>query len=120
LWFTLDLQSAEFVKREHRSFMKNSRVLGYFLLFFVFLLSPLRAEPLLPYLFSDHMVIQRDTEIRIWGWADAGEKISVSLAANSSQVTADSDGHWKVMLPGMRAVHSLCWYKVRKRLYSET
>jgi len=83
--------------------MKNSRILGYFLLFFVFLVSPLRAEPLLPHLFSDHMVIQRDTEIRIWGWADAGEKISVSLAANSSQVTADSAGHWKVMLPGMRA-----------------
>ncbi len=83
--------------------MKNSRILGYFLLFFVFLLSPLGAEPLLPHLFSDHMVIQRDTEIRIWGWADAGEKISVSLAANSSQVTADSDGNWKVILPGMRA-----------------
>jgi len=58
--------------------MKNSRILGYFLLFFVFLVSPLRAEPLLPHLFSDHMVIQRETEIRIWGWADAGEKISYS------------------------------------------
>jgi len=51
----------------------------YFIAFFVFLRSPLRAEPVLPHLFSDHMVIQRETEIRIWGWADAGEKISVSL-----------------------------------------
>src|SRR6266481_8155363 len=83
--------------------MKNSRILGYFLLFFVFLVSPLRAEPLLPHLFSDHMVIQRETEIRIWGWADAGEKISVSLGAGSGQGTTDAEGHWKVMLPAMRA-----------------
>lgn len=61
--------------------MKNSKTLIYFLLVFVCLLSPLRAEPVLPHLFSDHMVIQRETEIHIWGWADAGEKVSVSLGA---------------------------------------
>src|SRR5258708_5382965 len=83
--------------------MKKYRILLYFIAFFVFLRSPLRAEPLLPHLFIDHMVIQRETEIRIWGWADAGEKISVSLAASSGHAIADSDGHWKVMLPGMRA-----------------
>src|SRR5882762_4405108 len=83
--------------------MKNSRILVYFLSFFVFPLSLLRAEPVLPRLFSDHMVIQRETEIRIWGWADAGEKISVSLGIGSGQTTADSNGHWRVNLPPMRA-----------------
>jgi len=83
--------------------MKNSRILVYFLSFFVFPLSLLRAEPVLPHLFSDHMVIQRETEIRIWGWADAGEKISVSLGIGSGQTTADSNGHWRVNLPPMRA-----------------
>jgi len=57
--------------------MKNSSKLVYFLLFLFALLMPLRAEPVLPHLFSDHMVIQRETDIRIWGWADPGENISV-------------------------------------------
>jgi sialate O-acetylesterase len=83
--------------------MKNLRILVYFLLFFVFLVSALPAEPVLPHPFSDHMVIQREIEIRIWGWADAGEKISVSLGASSGQATTDPDGHWRVILPAMRA-----------------
>jgi len=36
--------------------MKNFRIVVYFSLFFVFLMSALPAEPLLPHLFSDHMV----------------------------------------------------------------
>jgi sialate O-acetylesterase len=103
LWFTLDLQSSVFVQSKNCGFMKNSSVLVYFLLFFLVLLSPLRAEPVLPHLFNDHMVIQRETEIRIWGWADAGEKISVRLGAIGGQTTTDGDGRWRVTLPAMRA-----------------
>ena len=29
-------------------------------------------------LFVDHMVIQRDTQAPIWGWADAGEPVTVT------------------------------------------
>src|SRR5260370_20959298 len=83
--------------------MENSKTLIYFLLVFVCLLSPLRAEPVLPHLFSDHMLIQRETEIRIWGWADPGEKVSVSLGAGSGDAVADSDGRWRVIVPAMRA-----------------
>jgi sialate O-acetylesterase len=81
--------------------MKKSRIFVYFL-FFV-LVSPLSAEPVLPHLFSDHMVIQRETEIRIWGRADPGEGISVSLRNETGQTTADADGRWKITLPAMRA-----------------
>jgi sialate O-acetylesterase len=63
----------------------------------------IRAEPLLPHLFSDHMVFQRDSEIRVWGWADPGEHISVSLAGNTKSAGADERGHWKIELPAMRA-----------------
>ena len=83
--------------------MKKSRIFLYFVAFFVSLHLPLCAEPVLPHLFSDHMVIQREIEIRIWGWADAGEKISVSLGTGSGQAFADSGGHWRVILPAMRA-----------------
>lgn len=82
--------------------MKNFSILVYFLLAFLVLLSPLRAEPLLPHLFSDHMVIQREIEIPVWGWADQGENISVTLGASIGQAVAGSDGRWKVTLPAMR------------------
>jgi len=39
-----------------------------------------RANVTLPALFSDHMVVQRATSIPVWGWADAGEQVSVNIA----------------------------------------
>ena len=50
-------------------------------------------------MFTDNMVIQRDTEAPVWGSADAGEKVNVtaSWGANAS-ATADKDGKWKVTL----------------------
>jgi sialate O-acetylesterase len=103
LWFTFELQSSAFVQSKNCGIMKNYRLLVCFLSFFFFVFSPLRAEPVLPHLFSDHMVIQRDAEIRVWGWADTGETISVLLAASTSQATTDSAGYWRVTLPAMRA-----------------
>ena len=82
--------------------MKSLRILVYYLMFFALLRSPLCAEPVLPHIFSDHMVIQRETEIRIWGWADPGEKISVSLGTGNGQATTDTNGSWRVILPAMR------------------
>jgi sialate O-acetylesterase len=49
------------------------------------------------------MVLQREADIRVWGWADPGEKMSVSLAGNTKATNADSQGHWKIDLPAMRA-----------------
>jgi sialate O-acetylesterase len=63
----------------------------------------LRAEPRLPHLFSDHMVLQRDIELRIWGWADPGEPIAVTLAGASRQTIATRDGGWSVSLPAIPA-----------------
>lgn len=57
------------------------------------------AAPRLPYLFSDHMVLQRDTGQVIWGWADPGEVIEVHLAGISHKTTTASDGRWSVTLP---------------------
>jgi sialate O-acetylesterase len=65
--------------------------------------SPLHAQPILPHLFSDHMVLQRDMEIPVWGWADPGELISVNLAGNVRTTTTGQDGRWSVSLPAQRA-----------------
>ncbi len=45
------------------------------------------------------MVLQRDLPIHIWGWAEPGEKVSVTLEAASQTATADRLGHWSVYLP---------------------
>ena len=63
----------------------------------------LRAEPRLPHLFSDHMVLQRDKELLIWGWADPNESIEVSLAGTARQTIATGDGRWIVSLPPLPA-----------------
>ena len=50
-------------------------------------------------LFSEGMVIQRNTVAPFWGWADAGEKITVSTSWGvKSSTTADANGDWRVQL----------------------
>ncbi|MHB9133895.1 MAG: sialate O-acetylesterase [Armatimonadota bacterium] len=55
----------------------------------------------LPHLFSDDMVLQRNAPITVWGWADPGEAVTVTLAAKSAGATADANGAWRVVLPAM-------------------
>lgn len=61
------------------------------------------AEPRLPALIGDHMVIQRDAAAPVWGWADGGESITVSIAGQITKTVAAGDGRWVVMLKPMRA-----------------
>jgi len=61
------------------------------------------ADPVLPHIFSDHMVLQREADIRIWGSADAGEKIAASLGQAKRETVADTDGRWELTLPPMSA-----------------
>lgn len=55
-------------------------------------------------LFSDHMVIQREAEIPIWGWADPNEKVEVSGSwGKSAEVVTGADGTWKIKLKTPKA-----------------
>jgi len=54
-------------------------------------------------LFSDHAVLQRDLPIKVWGWAEPGEAINVSLAGNQAAATAGADGAWRTTLPALPA-----------------
>jgi sialate O-acetylesterase len=56
------------------------------------------ADVKLPAIFSDHMVLQRDAAVPVWGWADPGEEVTVSIAGQSKTATADKDGKWMVKL----------------------
>ncbi len=54
-------------------------------------------------LFSNNMVLQQHLPVPVWGWADAGEAITVELAGQTAPARAGADGAWKVILPAMSA-----------------
>lgn len=53
--------------------------------------------------FSDHMVLQRHRPIPVWGGAEPGETVAVSLNGAAVSGTAGSDGQWRVLLPAQEA-----------------
>ncbi len=57
-----------------------------------------RADVRLPAIFADHMVLQRDASVPVWGWADPGEEVAVSLAGQAKTALADAHGRWTVTL----------------------
>lgn len=61
------------------------------------------AQIRLPRLVSDGMVLQRDTEVNIWGWTGVGEEVELRFAGGVYRTEADSAGNWKVTLPAMPA-----------------
>lgn len=61
------------------------------------------AEIRLPHLISDGMVLQRNTQLNIWGWAAAAEIVSVRFNGHTYKAIADNAGKWKLTLPAMKA-----------------
>ncbi len=54
----------------------------------------------MPAILSDHMVLQQDAEIRLWGWADPDEAIEVRWTIDDqvARTHAGTDGRWQVVL----------------------
>src|SRR6186713_2682376 len=76
------------------------------LVFAVFTLDAAQAAdeaPLMSAIFADHMVLQRDRPIEVWGRAGAGEQVSVNLGNATRATQADAAGRWSVALPTFRA-----------------
>ncbi len=57
----------------------------------------------LPVIFTDHMVLQRERPVPVWGWAEAGREVNVKFAGQVKATKADKDGKWKVMLDPLKA-----------------
>lgn len=80
------------------------RKLLVFLATLCFLTCPaLAVELKLPAIFSDNMVLQRHLANPVWGWADPSETITVSIADQRKQATADANGQWMVKLDSLPA-----------------
>lgn len=67
-----------------------------FLLPFLLLPSLLRAELSLPRFFSDHMVLQRESDASIWGKADPEAEVTVAFKGSTAKTKADASGEWRV------------------------
>ena len=75
-----------------------------FLFLFVFLaVSGMDAKVRMPQLFQSGMVLQRGKPVPVWGWADAGERVSVVFKKKVYETTADAEGCWQVVLPAQKA-----------------
>ena len=57
----------------------------------------------LPALFTDHMVLQRDTPIAVWGWASPKGTVSATINGQQATTTVDADSTWRLTLPPMPA-----------------
>lgn len=63
-----------------------------------FISSALVSQLRLPRLVGDGMILQRDAETTVWGWASSGEHISLQFADSTYRTTSDSAGNWRVTL----------------------
>lgn len=61
------------------------------------------AELSLPTVFSDHMVLQREKPVPVWGTADPGATVSVEFAGQKKSTVASESGTWQVKLDPMPA-----------------
>ena len=61
------------------------------------------ADVSVPAIIGSHMVLQRDQSNPIWGWADEGEVITVSIASQRHTARTKSDGKWKISLDPLPA-----------------
>ncbi|OUJ70415.1 hypothetical protein BXP70_24510 [Hymenobacter crusticola] len=57
----------------------------------------------LPALVGNHMVVQRDVPVPVWGWAGPGEQVAVTFRGHSYPATPNAAGRWQVALPATPA-----------------
>ena len=81
-------------------FPRKYRALALFPLLLFFHSS---AQVRLPRLFRDSMVLQRDADIHVWGWASPGEHVALHWNGRNYRTRTSPSGSWSVVLPPMPA-----------------
>lgn len=88
-----------------RSIFSRFRTLGWGLSLGAALLAArtAQADVKLPALFTSHMVLQRGLPDRVWGSAEAGEDVTVTIAGQTKTAKTGADGKWLVTLDPLEA-----------------
>ena len=76
---------------------------GVWAVLLVWAVGAARAEVELASPFSDHLVLQREFPVPVWGRAEPRERVKVRFAGQTVRTTADEAGAWRVVLPAMKA-----------------
>jgi len=73
-----------------------------FFLLYIFasmLVGEVQAKIVLPAIFANNMVLQQNEKVALWGWADAGEKVTIKPSWSKEITTvAAADGKWTASL----------------------
>lgn len=77
--------------------MKNSLLSTLLLL--AFSVNTVAQDLTVPRIFNDHMVLQHDADVRIWGWAKPGAVVSIMIDGADVITSADDSGKWEAFLP---------------------
>ena len=83
----------------------KSNIKNIMLLFILIIITSVTtfSEVKLPRLISDGMILQRNVNVNIWGWAANNEKISIHFLDSTYNITADNNGDWSITLPKLKA-----------------
>jgi sialate O-acetylesterase len=81
----------------------GSTYLIYLLVALIVVRSPAYAEVKLPSLFGDNLVLQQGKKVAVWGTADPGEHVTVTLGDHKVNGTANRAGQWRVELGPLKA-----------------
>ena len=89
---------------------RNNTKMSVMIAALLFAAGSARADVATSGIFTDHMVLQRDIPVAVFGSAEPGESVTVAFAGQSKATTAGKDGQWSVKLEAMKA--SADWRKV--------
>ena len=78
--------------------MKRAAIILVIILGIMPVTGNLQGQVRLPALIRDSMILQRDTELKIWGWASKGEEVTVRFNGKQYKSTAGEDGKWLVQI----------------------
>ncbi len=76
-------------------------------------------ETRLPALFTDHMILQRDAAVPVWGWTEPGTPVCVEFAGQTKTVKSDSNGKWMVRLDPVPASSKPRVLKAGERVFND-
>ena len=64
-----------------------------------------QAKVRLPHIISDNMILQQQTDARLWGWTQPGKTVKVTTSWNQEEINtkADKNGRWLVKVKTPKA-----------------